>query len=336
MKSYKFNSLDGVSIDLICDVFIKMLSNEMDRVRHFNYNNYEWCVGVNVVQRINNINGRHPLPIETGPNSILGIRVMKSYTVNPNEIVLCISPRLSQIDESKKDKVLIGDLTSGYRYFDTDEAESIKAIENVEKEKHNKSLDRLKNMVNASYGITEGSGFNKDTLDALRYATEAAKFLNFGIGEKEGDIMPTKYNQMFKGNLYFEFRPEIKDVIFNNPATIILWKDGTKTVVKCGEGEAYDPEKGMAMAIAKRLLGNRGNYYEVFKKWLPVKGTAIKESEVVDEMYEHTCTPIRYVTVKEFAKKAGESESTIRKHLRMGLINGALKQSGAWLIPVSW
>ena len=63
--------------------------------------------------------------------------------------------------------------------------------------------------------------------------------------------------------------PEIKDVIFNEPATIILWADGTKTVVKCQEGEGYDPEKGMAMAISKKVLGNKGNYYEVFKKWLP-------------------------------------------------------------------
>ena len=30
--------------------------------------------------------------------------------------------------------------------------------------------------------------------------------------------------------------PEIKNVIFNEPATIIIWKDGTKTVVKCQEG----------------------------------------------------------------------------------------------------
>lgn len=63
--------------------------------------------------------------------------------------------------------------------------------------------------------------------------------------------------------------PEIKDVIFNEPATIIVWKDGTKTVVKCQEGEGYDPEKGMAMAISKKALGNKDNYCEVFKKWLP-------------------------------------------------------------------
>lgn len=62
---------------------------------------------------------------------------------------------------------------------------------------------------------------------------------------------------------------KIKKVIFNEPATVVLWEDGTKTLVKSGEGDIYDPEKGLAMAIAKKALGNQGNYYEVFKKWLP-------------------------------------------------------------------
>lgn len=64
-------------------------------------------------------------------------------------------------------------------------------------------------------------------------------------------------------------RNKIKKVIFNDPATIVFWSDGKKTVVKCGERDIYDPEKGLAMAIAKRALGNEGNYYELFKKWLP-------------------------------------------------------------------
>lgn len=59
----------------------------------------------------------------------------------------------------------------------------------------------------------------------------------------------------------------IKNVIFNEPATIVFWTDGTKTVVKC-ENEEYDPEKGLAMAISKKALGNQGNYYNTFSKWL--------------------------------------------------------------------
>ena len=63
-------------------------------------------------------------------------------------------------------------------------------------------------------------------------------------------------------------RMMIKKVVFNNPATIVFWSDGSKTVVKANLDD-YDPEKGLAMAIAKKALGNEGNYYNVFKKWLP-------------------------------------------------------------------
>lgn len=61
----------------------------------------------------------------------------------------------------------------------------------------------------------------------------------------------------------------IKKVIFHDPATIIYWEDGTKTVVKVQNGEKFDPEKGMAMAICKKTHGNDGSYYEAFKKFLP-------------------------------------------------------------------
>ena len=62
-------------------------------------------------------------------------------------------------------------------------------------------------------------------------------------------------------------QPTIKDVIFNDPATIVMWSDGTKTVVKA-EKEDFDPEKGLAMAISKKNLGNKYDYYNTFKHWL--------------------------------------------------------------------
>lgn len=63
--------------------------------------------------------------------------------------------------------------------------------------------------------------------------------------------------------------PEIKKVIFNDPATIVFWSNGEKTVVKCQEEDIFDPEKGLAMAITKMALGNHGNYFNEIKKWLP-------------------------------------------------------------------
>lgn len=68
----------------------------------------------------------------------------------------------------------------------------------------------------------------------------------------------------------------IVNVIFNDPATIIQWKDGTKTVVKCNKGENFDPEKGLVMAITKKALGNKGNYYETIRKWMHPGITVLK------------------------------------------------------------
>lgn len=59
----------------------------------------------------------------------------------------------------------------------------------------------------------------------------------------------------------------IKNVIFNPPATIVFWTDGTKTVVKTQNGEEFDPEKGLTMAYFKKMHGNKGHYFEEIKKW---------------------------------------------------------------------
>lgn len=58
---------------------------------------------------------------------------------------------------------------------------------------------------------------------------------------------------------------EIKKVIFNDPATIILWKDGTKTVVKVKPGEKFDKWTGFAMACMKKLKGN--DFHAFFRHW---------------------------------------------------------------------
>ena len=64
----------------------------------------------------------------------------------------------------------------------------------------------------------------------------------------------------------------IKKVIFNPPATIVFWSDGTKTVVKCHVNDAFDPEKGLAMAVAKRCADNNPDFYKEIRKWIDKSG----------------------------------------------------------------
>lgn len=74
-----------------------------------------------------------------------------------------------------------------------------------------------------------------------------------------------------KDNLKKTYLGMIKKVIFNDPATIVLWSDGSKTVVKCDPEDTFDPEKGLAMACTKKLFGNKGYYNDIFRKWLSEK-----------------------------------------------------------------
>ena len=106
---------------------------------------------------------------------------------------------------------MVGDVTTGYAYIDTD----MSILANMQKQ-----VDYYKKKtLNGIYGKSKSS--------------------NWGINR----------------------------VIFNDPATIVIWNDGSKTVVKASN-EPFDPEKGLAMAIAKKALGNKGNYYEIFKKYI--------------------------------------------------------------------
>ena len=59
---------------------------------------------------------------------------------------------------------------------------------------------------------------------------------------------------------------DIDRVIVNGPATVVFWNDGTKTVVKCTEDETWDDEKAIAMAVVKRLYGNKGAYFDLIRK----------------------------------------------------------------------
>ena len=77
----------------------------------------------------------------------------------------------------------------------------------------------------------------------------------------------------------FEAMPKIEKVIFNPPATIVKWKDGSKTVVKCQDGDEFDWEKGLAMAYVKRAFNNERTYYGLFKKnepWLNLPNSNVE------------------------------------------------------------
>ena len=87
----------------------------------------------------------------------------------------------------------------------------------------------------------------------------------------------------------FNAEGSIKKVVFSGPATIVIWNDGTKTVVKCMEGDDYDPEKGLMMCIMEKLLGGKPAVKKLFKKHIPEEDTAS-----IIEAVSHALDELKY------------------------------------------
>lgn len=92
-----------------------------------------------------------------------------------------------------------------------------------------------------------------------------------------------------------KYLPEIKNVKFNGPATIVFWADGTKTVVKCQDGDDYSEEVGLAMCIVKKVFGNTSKYNDIFKKWCPRY-----DAETDDEYFSEAYKQFRNYVLKTF------------------------------------
>ena len=83
-----------------------------------------------------------------------------------------------------------------------------------------------------------------------------------------------------------KYLPEIKKVKFNGPATIVFWADGTKTIVKCQDGDDYSEEVGLAMCIVKKAFGNTSKYNDIFKKWCPSYDAETDADDYLSEAYK--------------------------------------------------
>lgn len=49
---------------------------------------------------------------------------------------------------------------------------------------------------------------------------------------------------------------EVDRIIYSGNKTIVIWKDKTKTIVSCSEGETFDEFDGFTAALAKKIYGS--------------------------------------------------------------------------------
>lgn len=120
----------------------------------------------------------------------------------------------------------------------------------------------------------------------------------------------------------------IKRVIFNPPATIVYWSDCTKTVVKCNVNDIFDPEKGLAMAIAKRCVGNTGAYYAEIRHWVAEFGKDYPGKPYTESSYVENDALKKYIDQAkksyEAALEAATKGNPVNFLSEMGRVSAAL------------
>lgn len=197
-------------------------------------------------------------------------------------------------------------------------------------------MERLKNIAGMEVGDTrftfkpmESKSLITDIDVESLYPTFA---LDFSVPTNVMDVVHREILNYITNDIYTTkeaiktMRNSIKKIIFNDPATIIIWGNGDKTIVKCGEGETYDPEKGMAMAIAKHFLGDKGNYYETFKKWLPKEHETVKESKSNTE---------RFISIRDFCNRYNITKNKAYRMIKAGDIYAIKNEKGHWMIDTT-
>lgn len=94
----------------------------------------------------------------------------------------------------------------------------------------------------------------------------------FGFNIDHVDLRPLERKTSKQESLRKVYlMPNVKRVLFRDPATVVWFTDGTKSVAICGHGDTYDKETGIAICICKRMFGSQ-DYRKLMDKWCYTEG----------------------------------------------------------------
>lgn len=328
MQSFFINDHELSSVEAknyVIHNMIEMIEREAKEVKDFNFNTirsqYKWIVGSKITDAIFSNRPTQILDFDAiyessqifDPNVIDFIKKTPSYCGDKPKVVCHF------YQDSKK---LVGDLSNGYFYVDTDTAYKIE-----ESKRRAKEMDVL-------------DSFNSDWITKCIKDSTNYNEMYIKKEDKKMDIKLYECGPFVEEEIT---KPQelIKNVVFSGPCTIVQWSDGDKTIVRC-ENEDFDHEKGLAMAIVKKFFGtnkSKSNYNDIFKKWCPedvgdnifVDTPFYKLREILKK--NPNIPKIYHYSVKTYSLKFRISESRVRKMCREGVLN-AKKQDGAWIISV--
>ena len=137
-----------------------------------------------------------------------------------------------------------------------------------------KTLDKILEVLDED-GYTNGCFFPPEL---EKYCGKTLKVIQFDEVDRDRvQVYPTRLYVMFD---WIDFKAtsgdeggkdmgiRVEKVIYQNPATVVFWSDGTKTTTKAEKGDEYNPTAGLAICYMKKMLGNAKACDEMVR-WLP-------------------------------------------------------------------
>ena len=79
-------------------------------------------------------------------------------------------------------------------------------------------------------------------------------------------------------------KPMVKKIIKSGPCTIVIWEDGTKTIVRLREGEKDDEFAAFSAAVVKKLYGSNSAVTKMIKKKTFVQEKKEQSGDVIPKM----------------------------------------------------
>lgn len=258
----------------------------------------------------------------------------------------CLNTCRHEYWSPKLEKTLVGDITTGYRYVDTDKLVQASttglpmgqyALEALKIAQEKNIMSKSVSAVLDAYKISQ----EKDIINS-----------KFDIEIRKENTMPPKMNYgdlYINGNLFGDLsamKATVKDITILGGVTTLVWSDGEVTMVTQGPDDEFDAEKAIAMAIAKKFIGtnkSKSNYIEeihrleeiAINKYVKRMEEAKKKASEFDGCMNPPVEPeVIDIPIKDFAEKVGVTVETIRRQCIRGQYPGAKKVDGKWYIPV--
>ena len=124
-----------------------------------------------------------------------------------------------------------------------------KSLEKIQRREANEEIITMRLRSGKTYLTQIGRCKNKDNgFDSVIYQMKKErKFAEIGTDEMKN--------------------VDVKKIIFSGPKTIVLWSDGTKTIVSMRKDELrFDPEAAFCAAYTKKMFGSNSKIKRIIKE----------------------------------------------------------------------